>query len=245
MCRTFNTIFITPFMIFLLSGCLSKQSLNTKEFAYRESILLKANNQIGLINLYRESLKNKEDESVRLKLANAYYLSGDSQSSLYYLQPIAHKPNVAIYLLQIKNLINNGDNDHATTLLYRLLALAPNNPEVHNLKGIILASSGDTQGAHNAIIQSRQLFIQDDIARNNLAVIAMLDSRYQEAVKILLPDYLSGKNNRLMLHNLVFSLIKIGDTHYAKNIIEAERLSDNADELVLALSQVDSLRQVQ
>ncbi|EIS84709.1 flp pilus assembly protein TadD, partial [Yersinia pestis PY-66] len=63
--------------------------------------------------------------------------------------------------------------------------------------------------------------------------------------KILLPDYLSGKRNNLILHNLVFALIKMGDTRYAKNIIEAERLSDNADELVLALSQVDSFPQEQ
>ncbi len=68
-----------------------------------------------------------------MKLANAYYLSGDSHSSLYYLQPISHKPNVSIYLLQIK-LINEGDNSGATTVLHRLLSIAPHNPEAHNLK---------------------------------------------------------------------------------------------------------------
>lgn len=180
-----------------------------------------------------------------MKLANAYYLSGDSHSSLYYLQPISHKPNVSIYLLQIKNLINEGDNSGATTVLHRLLSIAPHNPEAHNLKGIILANRGDTAGARTAIVQSQALFIQEDIARNNIAVISMLDNRYEDAVKILLPDYLSGKRNNLILHNLVFALIKMGDTRYAKNIIEAERLSDNADELVLALSQVDSFPQEQ
>ncbi|WP_016607239.1 hypothetical protein, partial [Yersinia pestis] len=113
------------------------------------------------------------------------------------------------------------------------------------LKGIILANRGDTAGARTAIVQSQALFIQEDIARNNIAVISMLDNRYEDAVKILLPDYLSGKRNNLILHNLVFALIKMGDTRYAKNIIEAERLSDNADELVLALSQVDSFPQEQ
>ncbi|EIT61767.1 hypothetical protein YPPY103_0921, partial [Yersinia pestis PY-103] len=62
MLKIFNTIIIIPVMIFLLSGCLSQQGLSsqglsTKEFSYRESILIKANNQIGLIKLYRESLK--------------------------------------------------------------------------------------------------------------------------------------------------------------------------------------------
>lgn len=46
-----------------------------------------------------------------------------------------------------------------------------------------------------------------------------------------------------MVHNLVFSLIQLGDTQYAKKIIVAEKLAENPDELVLALSQVSHLTQ--
>ncbi|MFJ1202437.1 tight adherance operon protein, partial [Yersinia enterocolitica] len=59
----------------VLSGCSTHNSISSKEFYYRESILLKANNYPGLITLYRDKLKSKEDDSVRLKLANAYYLT--------------------------------------------------------------------------------------------------------------------------------------------------------------------------
>ncbi|EOZ7425070.1 tight adherance operon protein, partial [Yersinia enterocolitica] len=209
---------------------------------YRESILLKANNHAGLITLYRNKLKVKEDESIRLKLANAYYLTGDSKSSLYYLQPISHKENASIYMLQAKNLINNNDNEGAKIVVSKLLAISPNNAEAHNLNGIILANEGEIHKSEIAIEKSRALFISDEIAMNNLAVVAMLDDRYTDAVRILLPDYLAGKRGRLMLHNLVFSLVQLGDIQYAKKIIVAEKMSDNPDQLVLALSQVASLR---
>ncbi|EOI7470795.1 tight adherance operon protein, partial [Yersinia enterocolitica] len=196
----------------------------------------------GLITLYRNKLKVKEDESIRLKLANAYYLTGDSKSSLYYLQPISHKENASIYMLQAKNLINNNNNDEAKIVVSKLLAISPNNAEAHNLNGIILANEGEIHKSEIAIEKSRALFISDEIAMNNLAVVAMLDDRYTDAVRILLPDYLAGKRGRLMLHNLVFSLVQLGDIQYAKKIIVAEKMSDNPDQLVLALSQVASLR---
>ncbi|HHH2004713.1 TPA: tetratricopeptide repeat protein [Yersinia enterocolitica] len=226
----------------VLSGCSTNNSISSKEFYYRESILLKANNHAGLITLYRNKLKVKEDESIRLKLANAYYLTGDSKSSLYYLQPISHKENASIYMLQAKNLINNNNNDEAKIVVSKLLAISPNNAEAHNLNGIILANEGEIHKSEIAIEKSRALFISDEIAMNNLAVVAMLDDRYTDAVRILLPDYLAGKRGRLMLHNLVFSLVQLGDIQYAKKIIVAEKMSDNPDQLVLALSQVASLR---
>ncbi|MFW5389549.1 tight adherance operon protein, partial [Yersinia sp. 2542 StPb PI] len=113
----------------------------------------------------------------------------------------------------------------------------------HNLHGIVLANSGKVRKAEVAIEKSRALFIPDETAMNNLAVVAMLDNRYSDAVRILLPDYLAGKKSSLRLHNLVFSLIQLGDTTYAKKIIIAEKMAKDPDELILALSQVQSLQQ--
>ena len=69
-------------------------------------------------------------------------------------------------------------------------------------------------------------------------MIAMLDKRYQDAVGILLPQYLRGRKQEQLLHNLVFSLVKVGDIRYAKNIIQNEGLSSNPDELVDALARI-------
>lgn len=227
----------------LLSGCASNKDMSRDELPHREHILLKANNYGGLITLYRNELKMKEDDSTRLKLANAYYLAGDSKSSLYYLQSIVNKENEFFYLLQAKNLIKNDDTVAAQLVVNKLLTISPNNAEAHNLNGITLAYSGETDKAEAAFEKSRALFIADETAMNNLAVVAMLDDRYTDAVRILLPGYLAGKKSHLMVHNLVFSLIQLGDTQYAKKIIVAEKLAENPDELVLALSQVSHLTQ--
>ncbi|CNL20398.1 tetratricopeptide repeat protein [Yersinia aleksiciae] len=242
MYKTIKSTIIVSIFTFILNGCASN-SMSQKEFSYRESILLKANNYGGLISLYREKLKSKEDDSIRLKLANAYYLAGDSKSSLYYLQPIVNKENESFYILQAKNLININDIDAAQTAVNKLIAISPSNAETHNLNGIVLANNGETHKAETAFEQSRSLFISDETAMNNLAVVAMLDDRYTDAVRILLPDYLAGNKNPLMLHNLVFSLIQLGDTQYAKKIIIADKMASDPDELILALSQVSNLRQ--
>ncbi|WP_413081222.1 tight adherance operon protein, partial [Yersinia thracica] len=228
---------VIPFMV---TACSGNKDMSKKEFSYRESILTKANNYGGLITLYRDKLKIKEDDNVRLKLANTYYLAGDTKSSLYYLSSIAHKKNESIRLLHAKNLINNNDYAAAKTVIDNLLIISPKNPEAHNLKGIIFANNGEITKAENSIEQSRDLFISDETAMNNLAVIAILDERYSDAVRILLPDYLAGKRDRLMLHNLVFALVKINDNQYAKKIISAEKMAKNPDNLILALSQVSN-----
>lgn len=240
MYKKLSKIIIFSVIAFMINGCSWNNGMSKKEFSYRESILTKAKNYGGLITLYRDKLKIKEDDDIRLKLANTYYLAGDTKSSLYYLGPIAHKPNESIYLLQAKNLINNNDDAEAKVVIDKLLVISPKNAEAHNIKGIILANNGEMNKAKNAIEQSRNLFIADETAMNNLAVIAILDERYSDAVRILLPDYLAGKKDSLMLHNLVFSLVKLNDNQYAKKIISAEKMAKNPDELILALSQVSN-----
>lgn len=235
-----NKFIIFTIFTLLLNGCSWKNNMSQKDFYYREKILTKANNYGGLIKLYRNKLKVKEDDSIRLKLANAYYLAGDTHSSLYYLGPIAHKRNEYIYLLLAKNLINNNDNVGAKVAVDKLLEMSPSNAEGHNINGIILANNGDLNKAEKAIEKSRHLFISDETAMNNLAVIAILDERYRDAVRILLPDYLAGKRGSLMLHNLIFSLVKLKDKKYAKKIIIAEKITRKPDELILALSQVST-----
>lgn len=234
-----NTIIISAFTL-LTSGCSWNNDMSKKEFSYRESILTKAKNYNGLITLYRNKLKIKEDDTIRLKLAHAYYLAGDSESSLYFLEPISHKKDEEIYLLKAKNFIKNNNDIAARIAIDKLLAISPKNAEAHNIKGVILANNGELNQAKNSINQSRNLFISDEIAMNNLAVIAILDKRYTEAVRILLPDYLAGKKDTFMLHNLVFSLVKIDDKKYAKKIILAEKMAKDPDELILALSQVNA-----
>lgn len=226
---------------FMLSGCNNMQSMDDKSLSYKEDILLSAKNYNGLIDLYRGWLKQKEDPKIRYKLANYYYLVGDSKSSLYYLQPLMEKPDDTIYLLQIKNLIALKEYDKAIRTAEMLLQRSPESSDAYNLKGVALAESGRLTDGKAAIERSRELFIADDVAINNLAMIAIIDNRYDDSVRLLLPQYLRGRKGDRLLHNLVFSLVKVGDTRYARDIIESEKLSDNPDGIIEALNQVNNI----
>ncbi len=228
--------------ILLLSGCVAPTPKTQNDLTFQEDILLKAKNYNGLINLYRSWLKGKEDPNVRLKLARYYYLSGDYKSSLYYLQPLATKPDLNVYTLQAQNMIAMGDYLHAQRVTDRMLERDPQSAEAYNLRGIAMALSGKLGDGGGSIQKARDLFIADDVAINNLAMIALLDQRYQDAVGLLLPQYLRGRKQPRLLHNLVLALVKVGDVRYARDILRNENLSDYPDELLDALGRVGPLR---
>ena len=120
-----------------------------------------------------------------------------------------------------------------------MLQREPQSAEAYNLKGIALAQSGKLTEGYVAIEKSRSLFIADDVAINNMAMIAILDHRYQDAVSLLLPQYLRGRKQSQLLHNLVLSLVKVGDRRYARDIIQNESLSEKSDELIDALAMIN------
>ena len=223
----------------LLSGCIQRVPSSTSDMNYREDILLKAKNYNGLINLYRSWLKQKEDPAVRLKLARYYYQSGDYKSSLYFMQPLFKTPDLNVYTLQAQNMIALGDYPQAIRVAEKMLQREPQSAEAYNLKGVAQAQSGKLTEGLQSIEKARSLFIADDVAINNMAMVAVLDHRYQDAVSLLLPHYLRGRKQSQLLHNLVLSLVKVGDRRYARDIIINEGLSERSDELIDALAMIN------
>ncbi|MCE9909059.1 tetratricopeptide repeat protein [Hafnia paralvei] len=223
----------------LLSGCIQRVPSSTSDMNYREDILLKAKNYNGLINLYRSWLKQKEDPAVRLKLARYYYQSGDYKSSLYFMQPLFKTPDLNVYTLQAQNMIALGDYPQAIRVAEKMLQREPQSAEAYNLKGVAQAQSGKLMEGLQSIEKARSLFIADDVAINNMAMVAVLDHRYQDAVSLLLPQYLRGRKQSQLLHNLVLSLVKVGDRRYARDIIINEGLSERSDELIDALAMIN------
>ncbi|MEW5558786.1 tight adherance operon protein [Enterobacter asburiae] len=228
--------------LFTLGGCANQRPASRAELTTQEDILLKSKNYSGLISLYRGWLKNKEDSAVRLKLSQYYYQIGDYSSSLLYLQPLATSADPNVPILQAKNMIAMGDQAQAIRVTDRMLQHDPRSAEAWNLRGIAMALSGKLPESVQAIQKSRDLFIADEVAINNLAMVALLDRRYQDAVSLLLPQYLRGQRQPRLVHNLVLALVKVGDTRYARDIIQSEGLSGYPDEVVDALEQIGPLQ---
>ncbi|OON42172.1 tight adherance operon protein [Izhakiella australiensis] len=236
--RCSKRIVLLALSILLLSGCVTRTLKTESEINYQEDILLKAKNYNGLITMYRSWLKENDTPESRLKLSRYYYLAGDYKSSLYYLQSLNMSKDMRVSILQAQNMIALGDYGPAIRVTDRMLQQMPNNAEAYNLRGVALALSGKLEEGKRSIERSRELFIADDVAINNLAMIEMIDGRYQGAVGLLLPQYLRGKKQTQILHNLVLSLVKVGDRRYARNIVESENLSRDPDALIAAMSSI-------
>ncbi|GKX56528.1 hypothetical protein SOASR030_26400 [Leminorella grimontii] len=237
--RLFYSLALSAAM--LICGCVNTQRMDATADSAREDILLSAKNYSGLIDLYRGWLKEKEDPKVRYKLAYYYYLTGDSEASISYLQPLMQNPDDSIYMLQAKNMIAQAQYDKALRVTDMMLTRNPESGDAYNLKGIAYAQSGRLTEAKESIERARTLFIADDVAINNLAMVSIIDRRYDDAVRLLLPQYLRGRKSEQLLHNLVFSLVKVGDVRYARDVIESEKLSDDADSIIDALDRVDGI----
>ena len=240
----FKKYFALLFVSLMLSGCAADFSGFNNDFKQKESLYQTTDNQVALIALYRDSLQNKENDEVRLKLAKSYYNVGDSESALLYLKPLLDNPSSfseSAKLLQIRSLIQAGKYQEAVTNASALIQQNPKNGEAYNLRGIAHAQTGDSAAAYRDINAAREHFINDSVALNNLATLHIINEQYEKAAEILLPQYMNDVKEPKLVYNLVFALVKSGHTEQAKTIIQKENLHPSADELIAMLTKVKKL----
>ena len=222
-------------------------SVSTQNILQKEKLYQSSNDYRALVSLYRDYLKNKEDSTIRYKLAENYYLLGDSKSSSIYLAPVLQtssgKLENEVYLLQIRNYIQLKQYDEAIKLADVQLKKNPKDGSIYNLRGIAYAQIGNLSQAYNDLMSARENFISDNVAINNLSMLNILNGEYGNAVNLLLPQYLNGQREPRMIYNLVFALVKSGDLDYAKDIITKERLNSSPDDLINALQKTERTAQ--
>lgn len=215
--------------------------INRGGITEKERVLIKAKNYKGLIALNRDSLKKREDPEVRLRLSEYYYFAGDYNASLHYLKISLQKnPSVKVYLLQSKNLSAQKNHQGALKFINMALNKEPGNAEGLNLRGIILAETGDMTGALKSFDLARNAFYPEEKVVNNIALVYITQRKYPQAVQLLLPVYLRGYRNERLTHNLIFALVKTGDLRYAREIIKRENITRHSDMLVSSLFEVES-----
>ncbi|MBR0573539.1 MULTISPECIES: tetratricopeptide repeat protein [Pasteurellaceae] len=215
---------------------LTPQNIVAKEKLYESTL-----NYAGLISLYREVLKNQEDSRIRYKLADSYYQKGNGKEALFYLQPLLNKPEFTerAMLLQVKCLVQNKKYHEAVNEANKLITKFTRNPEAYNARGIAFAQLGRLDKSEQDFMSARERFLTDLVAINNLAMLNIIKGEYKNAVRLLLPQYLDGQKESRLLHNLVLALVKSGDTKYALDIIEKERLNTSETDLVNALKRTE------
>lgn len=233
------------FFIFIITGCteLDSRTQSKDDDHFRESLLIKANNYQGLLQLYRERLKEKDDPETQLKVAECYYILSDYEASRYFLKPLLNNPVLKekAYLLQAKNLLDMGDKQGALQAVNFVINKSPKDGTANNIKGIILAEQGDFDGAINAFNIARKELLDDEVVMNNMAMIAILREDYSKAIEYLMPIYNRGNNSNKIIHNLIFALVK--DKHYteAEAILKKEKMTENLNDLIESFDSISSI----
>lgn len=222
----------------VLMGCSSQNNLDNKE---REFILTKVNNYKGLIAFYREQLSKNDTPEVRFKLCEVYNKIEDYESSQNCLKELLNtSPSDESLLLSARNNSTMGYNDLALKQINEALKMNPKMGEGYNLKGVILAHLGDLENAKENFEKARNLFVAEDIVNNNLAMIAIVEKDYNLARAYLMPLYSRGYNSPKIVHNLIFTLVKLNDYSTADMLIRQNNLEDSSQRLIADLDGIST-----
>lgn len=220
-------------------GCSSKNPDFFGDEVYREKVLISAKNYKDLIKMYKEKLEKKDTPEIRIKLAQYYYEVQDYNSVFYYLQPLTEtKKSTQALLLYAKALESLGKYKEALKKLDELTLLNKNISEAYNLKGIIYSSQKNFDLAKQNFLKAKELFLSDSIINTNLAMMAILQQKYAEAINYLMPLYTRGYKDAKIINNLVFALVKAKKTSLALEIIEKENLSKSPRNFIRNLQKI-------
>jgi tight adherence protein D len=249
----------------VLSGCQNNSLKARKNEEQKIYILENTRNYGGLVEIYRDRLKQQDSEETRLKLANLYYVMGNYNSSIFYLKPIINSsklPKVA--LLYAKNLMNKANPNDDKKAVKRATKSLPNNKltekqqllqarryaekaitfdkndgEAYNVLGIIQVRLQQLDNAELSFNKARSLFYDDIKVLNNLGMIAILQKDYRKAYDYLIQLYSNGNRESVLINNLFFSVVKLGDYNLARKLCIEHKLSDMPDILINELKYAE------
>ena len=229
-------------MLLFVVGCQNstlKYDVNEQQKIYINET---TKNYGGLIELYKQRLQRADTEDTRHKLARAYYQSNDFQAVKRVLEPIIKKTkNDGILILYGHVESRLGHNDTALEYLNKAIEINSKNGEAYNVKGIVLLKKRQYDAARYAFNEARENFYDENKVTNNLAMLSILNKDYSEAYKQLNILYTKGYRDPTILHNLLFTLVKLDKMQLAKSFCLAHKLSNEPDILVQELKRIEPI----
>ncbi|MWP62652.1 tetratricopeptide repeat protein [Gilliamella sp. Pas-s25] len=227
-------------MLFLVVGCQNstlRYDLNEQQKIYIHET---TKNYGGLIELYKQRLQRSDTEDTRYKLAQIYYLSNDFEAAKRTLSPVLNKSkNDNLFALYAHVESKMGHNDTALEYLDKAIAINRKNGEAYNIKGIVLLKKKQYDAARYAFNLARENFYDENKVTNNLAMLSILNKDYNEAYKHLNILYTKGYRDQTILHNLLYTLVKLNKMQLAKSFCLSHRLSNDPEILIQELKQIE------
>lgn len=232
---------IIVLLVLLLTGCSSSNqtALNSIIQQNKEQMFVETNNQEKLIEFYKQELRENESEESRIKLAKSYLLSNDPESAIFVINQLEthqiNKNDEALLILS-KSYFQVGQLEQSGQYIEKALLLNQNNGEAHNIAGILAVAQQRFDAAEKHFIEARKRFYQDDVIKNNLAALYLLEGRYRDSYNLLLAVYQANPEDNKAKANLTVALIKIGDFHQAKALLKQDYDAEQVDEIVTSIT---------
>ncbi|CAH0537055.1 tetratricopeptide repeat protein [Vibrio marisflavi] len=226
--------------ILLAAGCASNPAQNTDSSV--ESALIVTKNYQGLIKLYRKQLKQKDSADTRIKLAQAYLNYGDPNSAIFTIKPVNKtEPSVASLVVQANAQLDVNKTMSALSSAISADHIDPNNGEVENLLGVIYATDSNYAKARHYFNLAREHFYDDVKVTNNLVVLDILQSKYQQAVDRIMPMYKNNQADKQMMANLVIAVAKSKNLQLLESILEPKYSDRAIAQLYLTLQTTEAV----
>lgn len=211
-------------VLLLLSGCQSNQ---LQSFERQEIILVKINDYKQLIPLYKQQLSRENNNEIRLKLADTYLKSGDPESTLFTLNPLASpvkttaqdKEYIQALMLQAYAQYELGTLDSALNSALTVNEIQVNDPENENLLGMIYVSQHNYIQARHFFNLARSHFYDDITIQNNLAVLDIIEGKYEQSIQRLLLLQKSGIADSQVTANLLLAMAKLNNFSYVRSAL--------------------------
>lgn len=236
-----KNVLILCISVFVFAGCaaISAPKDILSDRLSEERVYTAIKNYGELIKLNKEKLKTKDNEKNRLALANNYYEIGDFDSALYYILPLLEsKKSAGANLLKAKILENKDEDKEAMQFANECISIDDKNALCHNVLGVLHAKAKDFLSAKSEFLRAKELFLDDRIVNNNLALISILKGNYEMAINYLEPLYKRGIKEPQIIANLIFAYAKTKNEAKAIELIKIENISRSPKLFLTKISQI-------
>ncbi len=204
--------------------------------AYRKTGMLNEEEQTLLQGLKTDP----GSDALTAELVSLYVDESHNEAATKLSEEIAStKPqDLEAQRIDLRTLVITGDNDRAVPLGHRLLALAPHDPDLLNLNGLLEKRAGDYQMARRHLQEAVALAPGDYNPRVNLGVV-LADLNDFAAAKVQLEKARAlGANAPQIYFELARVLRALGETQAAQRelVLYQQRLKQESDR-ALAVSK--------
>ncbi|MEZ9292344.1 tetratricopeptide repeat protein [Vibrio lentus] len=123
-------------------------------------------------------------------------------------------------LIQANSETALGKREAALSSALQAFQLDKKNAEVANLIGVIYAAGGNIYEARHYFYIARENLYDDLKVKNNLALLFILEGKYDRAVDMLLPLYANGQADQQVESNLIIAMVKKNDLDLMRRVLK-------------------------